>query len=330
MAGSDRITIFPSRANFVLMKQRIASAQKGLSLLKRKRDALEIHLRQLASELKVNRQKLEGVMHDAIFSLAKAKFLCTDFKPASVINPDRADTYLRIKNTKIVGMQVPTLELMLRQTNALNFTGLSGGGQQVKIVREKFQEALKILVAVASLEYSVNAIQEAVKQNNMRVNGLEYVVLPRYQNTVTYIRDELDEFEREDFYRLKRSQAKQLKKKSDFIKLMRQRKREKESVQDPGYDFTDTHLKTPAYEVIATKPESSVHERRKTVAKIIDKTTIVEIEDPKPLNLDVQFSRAVLIKNKYDDDEMDIKPKLVVSSSSSSASSSSAEHSQSN
>ncbi|XP_065367840.1 V-type proton ATPase subunit D-like [Calliphora vicina] len=318
MSGRDRIVIFPSRANFVLLKQRIVSAQKGLSLLKRKRDALEIHLRKLSIELKANREQLNTVMQEAIFSLAKAKFLCTDFKPATVINPDRADAYLRVKNTKIVGMQVPSWELMLRQTNALNFTGLAGGGRQVQVVREKFQAALKILVAIASLQYSVSAIQAAVKQNNMRVNGLEYVVLPRYQNTVTYIRDELDELEREDFYRLKRSQAKQLKKKSEFIKLMRQREREKDA-KDPGYDFTDTHLQTPMYEVISAKPESNVFERRKTVAKIIDKTNVIEIEDPKPLNLDIQFSKAVIMKDIKD--ENDIKPKIVVTSSSSSSSS---------
>lgn len=314
MSGRDRLTIFPSRANFVLMKQRIVSAQKGLSLLKRKRDALELHLRQLIVELKENRSKIDNVMQNAIFSMARAKFMGTDFKPATVIKPDRADTYVRIKYNKIVGMQVPSFELVTKQTHALNLTGLAAGGQQVQIVREKFQEALKVLIALASLEYSVKAIQDAVKQNNMRVNGLEYVVLPRYQNTVNYIRDELDEFEREDFYRLKRSQAKQIKKKSDFIKLMRERERKKLDTKEPEYDFTDTHLKTPTYEIISAKPDAILQEHRKTVTKIVNKTVVIETEEPKPLNLDVQFSKALLTKMEP------TKPKVKVISSSSSSS----------
>uniref|UniRef100_A0A1A9VVF2 V-type proton ATPase subunit D n=1 Tax=Glossina austeni TaxID=7395 RepID=A0A1A9VVF2_GLOAU len=217
MAQRDRINLFPSRANLVSMKQRVASAVKGLSLLKRKRDALDLFLREMSTELEKNLEKMDAAMRDAIFSLAKANFLNTDFKPAAVVNPDRADAYIRIKQNKIIGTSVPQLHLVIRSTAAaIPFTGLATGGRQVEETRIKFQEALKILVAVASLKYNVKILNEVVHTTNMRVNGLDYVVIPRFQNTANYIRDELDELEREDFYRLKRSQAKQLKKKKSI------------------------------------------------------------------------------------------------------------------
>ena len=295
MSGKERIPIFPSRANLVLMKQRTASAQKGLNLLKRKRDALEMHLRQITAELKLNRDQAEDIMREAIFSLAKARFWSTDFKPATVACPDRADVHLRIKTNKVIGVTVPTLELMMRPSMALNFTGLSSGGGQVQVIREKFQEALKVLVAVASLEYSVKIIEEAVKQNKKRVNGLEYVVLPRYQNTTVYIRDELDEFEREDFYRLKRSQAKQQQKKTDFIKKINARKEINiKAVKDPGVDFRDTNLRTPAYETIAPKPADNFPKLRTYVSKVMARKVVLETEEAVPLNLEATYSKAVL------------------------------------
>ncbi len=43
-----------------------------------------------------------------------------------------------------------------------------------------------------------------IKIVNRRVNAIEHVIIPRTENTIKYINSELDELDREEFYRLKK------------------------------------------------------------------------------------------------------------------------------
>lgn len=51
-------------------------------------------------------------------------------------------------------------------------------------------------------------LDEVIKVTNRRVNALEHVLIPRAENTIKYINSELDELDREEFYRLKKVQGK--------------------------------------------------------------------------------------------------------------------------
>jgi V-type H+-transporting ATPase subunit D len=74
-------------------------------------------------------------------------------------------------------------------------------------------------------------LDEVIKVTNRRVNALEHILIPRAENTIKYINSELDELDREEFYRLKKVQGKkkrdaavaeeEAKKKSAIIKSER-------------------------------------------------------------------------------------------------------------
>jgi len=47
-----------------------------------------------------------------------------------------------------------------------------------------------------------------IRQTNRRVNAIEHIVIPKLDNTIKYIMSELDEMDREEFFRLKKVQGK--------------------------------------------------------------------------------------------------------------------------
>ena len=59
------------------------------------------------------------------------------------------------------------------------------------------------MIEIATLQTQYIAMERFIKITNRRVNALEFVIIPAIENTIKWIESELDELDREDFYRLK-------------------------------------------------------------------------------------------------------------------------------
>jgi len=209
MSG-DRLQVVPTRMALNGLQNTLKGAEKGHSLLKKKADALNLRFRAILREIKLNKDKMGQQMKDASFSLASAKFASGDNMPQMVIqSADTASYKVRMKTENVVGVYLPNFDpTQDKQLAAQDMHGLGKGGQSVKKCRETYTKALNDLVHLASLQTTFITLDEVIKITNRRVNAIEYVIIPRLRNTISYILDELDEREREEFYRLKKVQDK--------------------------------------------------------------------------------------------------------------------------
>jgi len=80
-------------------------------------------------------------------------------------------------------------------------TGLGRGGQQIIKSKEVYAKALETLVELASFQTAFTILDEVIRATNRRVNAIEHVIMPRLENTIKYIMSELDEMDREEFFR---------------------------------------------------------------------------------------------------------------------------------
>lgn len=82
-----------------------------------------------------------------------------------------------------------------------NLTGLGRGGQQIQRAKEVYAKAVETLVELASLQTAFTILDEVIRLTNRRVNAIEHVIIPKLENTIKYIMSELDEMDREEFFR---------------------------------------------------------------------------------------------------------------------------------
>lgn len=211
MSGKERFAIFPSRMAQTIMKARLKGAQTGRSLLKKKADALSIRFRQILRRIIETKTLMGEVMREASLSLAEAKFTMGDFSQQILQNVNKASIKLRARRDNVAGVQLPVFESCKDGNSTIDLTGLSRGGQQMKKLRDNYEKAIEVLIDLASLQTSFLTLDEVIKITNRRVNAIEHVIIPKIENTVSYIISELDELEREDFYRLKKVQERNKK-----------------------------------------------------------------------------------------------------------------------
>jgi len=208
MSSGDKIQVFPSRMAQTAMKTRLKGAQTGHSLLKKKADALQLRFRMILSKIIETKTLMGEVMKEAAFSLAEAKFTTGDFNQGVLQNVTKAQIKIRSRKDNVAGVNLPIFESYNDGTDTYELAGLARGGQQLAKLKKNYQKAIKLLVELASLQTSFITLDEVIKITNRRVNAIEHVIIPRIERTLAYITTELDEREREEFYRLKKIQEK--------------------------------------------------------------------------------------------------------------------------
>ncbi|KAJ3725793.1 vacuolar ATP synthase subunit D [Lentinula raphanica] len=254
MAGTGaRENVFATRMALTNTKLRLKGAQTGHSLLAKKRDALTTRFRAILKKVDEAKRKMGRVMQLASLSMAEVTYATGDIAYLVQEQAKSASFRVKSKQENVSGVVLPAFEvdrvsgsglicLIVSLSNIhtridFNLTGLGRGGQQVLKAKEVYAKAIETLVELASLQTAFTILDEVIRATNRRVNAIEHVVIPRLENTIKYIMSELDEMDREEFFRLKKVQGK--KKRDNAARQIEQEGKEA-SVEESSVPQTST------------------------------------------------------------------------------------------
>ena len=200
--------VLPSRMALQQTKVKLKGAKKGHELLKKKSDALKKTFREVMLKIIDFKKRMGKEFSEAMLALAEANFAAGDFghNLADQVK-SRSNLRLTVSASNVAGVHLPKFGLRgeeQEKSDDKTMLGLTGGGKAITKCRDKFMNFLKLLTEIASYQTQFVTLDEVIKVTNRRVNGLEFVVIPRIQGNIKWIEKELDEMEREDFFRLKK------------------------------------------------------------------------------------------------------------------------------
>ena len=195
------LQVKPTRMELSNLKKRKAVAVRGHKLMKDKRDETVRRFIVYVRRNKELRELAERTLADAMnaFVLARASMtpdeieeaLCYPARPASV----------DVSTTHVLSIAVP--ELKLSTTDDFSYPyGFESTSAELDGAVRALAELLPLLIELAQVEKTCNLLADEIEKTRRRVNALEYVMIPQFEETIRRITMKLDENERANLTRL--------------------------------------------------------------------------------------------------------------------------------
>lgn len=193
-----------TRMELTNLKRKLLTARKGHKLLKDKRDELMRRFMDMVKENLDLRIEVEAAINSANADMAVAgSVMQKEILQTALLLPKQRVT-LNVKSKNVMSVMIPEFETEY-QTSSENdiysygyaFTSSELDGA-VKNLSEVFPKMLKL----AQIEKSCQLLADEIEKTRRRVNALEHVMIPRYEENIRYITMKLDENERSNTTRL--------------------------------------------------------------------------------------------------------------------------------
>jgi len=193
------IQIVPTKGNLLATKKSLSLARTGFELMDRKRNILIREMMALIERANEIQDKIDSTYEEAYAALQMASVTLGMCDKIAETVP--YDDNLNVAYRSVMGVEIPMVSLE-RTPPSLSY-GLMETNSMMDNAYLKFREVKYLTAELAEVENSVYRLADNVKKTQKRANALKNIMIPRFEETVKFITDALEEKDREEFSRLK-------------------------------------------------------------------------------------------------------------------------------
>lgn len=188
------LNVNPTRMVLLDLKRRVKSAQRGHKLLKDKQDGLMQKFLQIIKEAKQVRLDVEKALDIAFERQMNASSLMEPEVLMTALMETKAKTSLDVTTKNVMSVRIP--QFTLHQEGDVHNYGMWQTNADLDIALDELKRILKLLIKLAEIEKSAEAIAIELETTRRRVNALEHKLIPDLEETVKFIKMKLGEAER--------------------------------------------------------------------------------------------------------------------------------------
>ena len=191
----------PTRMELSNLKKRRQVAVRGHKMMKDKRDELVRRFIVYARRNKELRDEVEHKLSAAMrsFVLARASMSSAEIEEA-LMYPARAAS-VDAQTTSVLSITVPKLAMETQEGYSYPY-GYATTSAELDAAVQQLAESLPLLLELAEVEKACSRLADEIEKTRRRVNALEYVMIPQFNETIRSIQMKLEENDRQNTTRL--------------------------------------------------------------------------------------------------------------------------------
>ena len=198
------MNVNPTRMELTNLKRKLVTARRGHKLLKDKRDELMRRFLELVRENKALRLKVEAGIKQANANMALARSVMSDEALAVALMMPAQKMELDVEEKNIMSVIVPQFHANVKaaKDGEIYSYGYAFTSCDLDDAVLALSEIMPDLLKLAEIEKTCQLLASEIEKTRRRVNALEHVMIPQYEDTIKYITMKLDEAERSSTTRL--------------------------------------------------------------------------------------------------------------------------------
>lgn len=198
-----RLNVNPTRMEMTKLKKRLVTARRGHKLLKDKRDELMKQFLDMARKNRALRREVEAALAQAYdnFVIARAVMSSENLEEALMFPKQRVSVEVNMKN--IMSVDVPEYDFRTEGSEGNIYAyGLAESSGELDSAICTLSDIFPKLLELAQMEKATNLLAQEIEKTRRRVNALEHVMIPQFEETIKFISMKLEENERGNITRL--------------------------------------------------------------------------------------------------------------------------------